>query len=469
VFLVGTFGAVRYDGKGTQVWMQSMAPGYDANVAAPDGAGGVFIGGHGQQDGWLARYDASGSQLWLIENDLQALGAYPAGAARDGSGGVFVGHDGSTGRGLSRISSSGALLWSGINVGFDITSVAYDGSSGFYVSTSGGWGKPIHSLDRYDSMGNILWHMTDPGNQASSFLVQDADGSGGVFVVGSTYRSTGGPHAGGSDAWIARYDAGGVQLWIRQLGSSLDDWGLTATADGAGGVYLAGATEGELGGANAGGYDVWLARYDSAGNQLWIQQFGSSGDDGASIPGWYGLESATDGSGGLYLGGATTGDLGGPNVGLSDAWLARYDSTCPTPEPYCVASSTSIPGCQATIAGLGTPSYANPTGFTISSGAVPGSNIGICFFGNHGRASNPFGTLGGQICVQGPVFRAAPKLSGGTKGNCDGVFNFTLQDLINKSPIVFAGAILNAQIWARDPANPDGFLLSDGLEFTVCP
>ena len=44
-----------------------------------------------------------------------------------------------------------------------------------------------------------------------------------------------------------------------------------------------------------------------------------------------------------------------------------------------------------------------------------------------------------------------------------------VQDLIDKSPIVFAGAIRNAEIWARDPTNADGYLLSDGLEFTVCP
>ena len=30
-------------------------------------------------------------------------------------------------------------------------------------------------------------------------------------------------------------------------------------------------------------------------------------------------------------------------------------------------------------------------------------------------------------------------------------------------------SVINAEIWARDPANPDGFMLSDGLEFTVCP
>ena len=112
---------------------------------------------------------------------------------------------------------------------------------------------------------------------------------------------------------------------------------------------------------------------------------------------------------------------------------------------------------------------ANPTGSTISSGAAPGSNIGICFFGNHERASIPFGTLGGQVCFQERVFRSKPKLSVGTKGNCGGQFTFTLQDLIDQSPIVFAETVLNAEIWARDPTNADGYLLSDGLTFAVCP
>ena len=40
---------------------------------------------------------------------------------------------------------------------------------------------------------------------------------------------------------------------------------------------------------------------------------------------------------------------------------------------------------------------------------------------------------------------------------------------INASPIITQGAVIHAEIWARGPANADGFLLSDGLVFTVCP
>ena len=46
--------------------------------------------------------------------------------------------------------------------------------------------------------------------------------------------------------------------------------------DGSGGVYVGGSTFGSLGGSNAGASDAWLARYDSLGNQLRILQFGTS-------------------------------------------------------------------------------------------------------------------------------------------------------------------------------------------------
>ena len=42
-------------------------------------------------------------------------------------------------------------------------------------------------------------------------------------------------------------------------------------------------------------------------------------------------------------------------------------------------------------------------------------------------------------------------------------------DLMTAPSGTAASATLHAQIWARDPANADGFLLSNGIEFTVCP
>ena len=107
---------------------------------------------------------------------------------------------------------------------------------------------------------------------------------------------------------------------------------------------MSGSTSGSLGGPNAGDADAWLVRYDSAGHQTWIRQFGTFVGDAA-------FACASDGSGGVYLSGATEGSLGGPNAGSYDAWLARYDGGL-TASRYCtpaVSNSTGQPGVLTAI------------------------------------------------------------------------------------------------------------------------
>jgi hypothetical protein len=144
------------------------------------------------------------------------------------------------------------------------------------------------------------------------------DGAGGAFVAGPTWGSLGGPNAWvRSDAWLARYDAAGDRLCIRQFGTNEHDWASALAPDGAGGAFVAGQTEGSLGGPNAGQIDAWLARYDAAGNRLSIRQFGTNASDWASA-------LAPDGAGGAFVAGQTQGSLGGPSAGGYDAWLARW-------------------------------------------------------------------------------------------------------------------------------------------------
>jgi hypothetical protein len=93
-------------------------------------------------------------------------------------------------------------------------------------------------------------------------------------------------------------------------------------SDGVGGVFVGGSTQGSLGGQNAGAYDPWLARYDGAGNLVWgPSQFGTASDD-------FAFAGAPDGGGGVYVAGRTRGSLGGLNAGQIDAWLARFGESC---------------------------------------------------------------------------------------------------------------------------------------------
>ncbi|MCH9057151.1 MAG: hypothetical protein IIB55_00830 [Planctomycetes bacterium] len=138
-------------------------------------------------------------------------------------------------------------------------------------------------------------------------------------VVGRTKGNLGGPNAGSGtwDAFVARYDENGNQVWIRQFGTAADDEALAVVVSRD--IIVAGRTRGSLGGPSAGNFDVFLAGYDFDGNQLWMRQFGSDGDDSARA-----LARASNSDGALVVGN-TTGSLGGPNAGASDVFLALCD------------------------------------------------------------------------------------------------------------------------------------------------
>jgi hypothetical protein len=281
----------------TQAWIKQIGdPNYSdrANACAQDASGGVYLAGGtesnlggplaGASDPWLARYDGAGNQLWIRQFGTGLVQVAVA-ATSDGAGGLYV--SGPTMGDLGGPSSGADDAW----------------------------------LARYDSAGNQLWIRQFGSSADDTPYFASADGSGGVYVGGWTYGSLGGTNPGGFDFWLARYDGAGNQLWVRQLGTSQHENGAAAAPDGSNGVYVCGWTTGSLAAPNTPGVgDAWLARYDSAGNQVWIRQFGTNADDGAA-------GAAPDGSGGVYVCGATGGSFGGPNAGFSDAWLARYDST----------------------------------------------------------------------------------------------------------------------------------------------
>ena len=74
------------------------------------------------------------------------------------------------------------------------------------------------------------------------------------------------------------------------------------TGDEEGNVYLTGQTSGNLAGfANAGGKDLFLAKYDSQGNQEWMHQWGTIEDE-------VGTEVSVDALGTLNLLGQMTAE-----------------------------------------------------------------------------------------------------------------------------------------------------------------
>ncbi len=173
---------------------------------------------------------------------------------------------------------------------------------------------------------------------------------------------------------------------------------------------------------------------------------------------------APDGGALAYQSEASTLDSGDTNSAW-DVFVWSPLSCATTVATYCTPSATSIPGCEALMWGQGSPNLHLPDGFEMHAAPVPGSKPGICFWGMDGPASIPFGSMGGRLCVAAPLHRTAPRWSSGTSGTCDGEFVFTLADLHPALPL---GVTAHAQVWFRDPANPDGYGLSNAIWFQTC-
>ncbi len=238
---------------------------------------------------------------------------------------------------LIKYDPNGTRLWQE-ELGTNKEDVAYsvavrkDGAGNFYVAgrTKGNIEDPGVKfggfdlfLIKYDATNAILWKKqlgTSQDDIASSVAV---DGAGNAYVVGKTngsFTAYGYTNAGGNDLFIVKYDVNGNVVWLRQIGTAADEEASSVVLDSVGNVYITGHTYGDLGGPNAGLADLFLIKYDANGNLLWTRQMGTASDDKG-----YGI--AADASDNIYVSGLTKGDLGGACAGLSDIFLSKYDSS----------------------------------------------------------------------------------------------------------------------------------------------
>jgi hypothetical protein len=154
--------------------------------------------------------------------------------------------------------------------------------------------------------------------------------SSGIYVAGSTDGTLPGQvSAGYDDAYVRKYDVDGDELWTRQFGSSSTyssafDYAHAITADSSG-IYIAGDAGGTLPGqTSAGGVDAFVRKYDAGGNELWTRQFGSSSIYLDDTDHAYAITAV---SSGIYIAGSAGGTLPGQTGAESrDAFVRKYDA-----------------------------------------------------------------------------------------------------------------------------------------------
>jgi hypothetical protein len=135
---------------------------------------------------------------------------------------------------------------------------------------------------------------------------------------------------------------------------------------------------------------------------------------------------------------------------------------------YCTALVSSS-GCTPSMGASGSPSLANPGGFSVRGVNLEQNQNGLMFFGTTGQNSSPF--FGGTLCVNGPLHRMSVKNAGGASA-CTGLISYTLAEMLAQptgGPLLVVGATVDCQVWFRDPPAAQTVGLANGLEFLICP
>jgi hypothetical protein len=144
-------------------------------------------------------------------------------------------------------------------------------------------------------------------------------------------------------------------------------------------------------------------------------------------------------------------------------------------ETYCTAGA-SASGCTALMDSSGEASASAPHGFTVIASGVEGAKDGLFFFGTNGKQANPWGNGTSYQCVKPPLKRTGVLVGTGTGGACNGHFGrdlnaFWCPSCPGAAANPTAGAMLQAQLWYRDPLSTSNqpTSLSDALEAYVGP
>jgi GH24 family phage-related lysozyme (muramidase) len=173
-------------------------------------------------------------------------------------------------------------------------------------------------------VGNALETLVDaPRHGAANKLAVDSHKN--VFACGTTRDNLdGNTNHGQDDAFLSKYSTDGTRLWTKLFGSAEVEKCSGLAVDSHDNVYIAGCTEGNVGGANVGICDVYLLKIDgSTGTVIFASQLGTNDDD---IPVDIALDHTPQEN--VYITGYTYGPLAGLTpIGRPDGFLLKFSST----------------------------------------------------------------------------------------------------------------------------------------------
>jgi hypothetical protein len=294
---------------------------------------------HGSSDGFMVKYDPSGTKIWARQFGTSGFDTATAVAA-DATGVYVAGYTerafpGKTHKGdfdgfVRKLTPSGDTVWtvqfgtkrsdgvSGIALGPDGLSVV--GSTWGTFADQHRHGNGDAFIMQFTTSGSRQW-VRQFGSTESDYGFGVAADPAGVVVTGLTLGSLPGQTSyGGFDAFVVAVAPDGTRRWTHQLGTAGNNDAFGASIFG-GVVYVSGSTEKALPGqTDHGSVDAFVRAYTTDGSGLWTRQFGTDKADAA-------VAVAADATG-IYVTGTTYGRFGHqPDRYRSDVFVRAFDAS----------------------------------------------------------------------------------------------------------------------------------------------
>jgi uncharacterized delta-60 repeat protein len=256
------------------------------NVTKTDGSNNIYIAGattngNGDYDILVAKYNSSGTQLWLQQYN-------GAGNANDMATGLYI-----------------------------------DGSGNVYITGTVTTATNIDIVTiKYNNIGTQQWLSTFNGSGSSIDCGADVtvDGSGNVYIAGSSMNAS-----GNYDVITIKYNNSGAQQWATPYDytAHLDDAGAKIAMDVTGKVVVSCVVK-----STATTYKYGVLKYNSSTGALASGSLGGTSSTGINQV----SDMVQDASGNIYLAGATpvTGqgynyDIIKLNSSLGVVWESTYN------------------------------------------------------------------------------------------------------------------------------------------------
>lgn len=339
-------------------------------------AGAYQTAHNNSDDGFIAKFNGAGVLQWAsyyggaqvdfgravatdASNDVYLAGYTEGSTILASAGGHQTVFAGTADLFLVKFNSTGARQWATYygGTGEDLfPDVATDPSGNVYlaaqtqsataISTAGAHqtvynGDDDVFLAKFNTAGVRQWGTYYGGTQTEKVACVATDPSGNIYFGGETNSAssiaTVGSHqsafGGLWDAFLAKFNTGGVRQWGTYFGGTAVDAARGATTDLSGNVYITGPTASANNIATIGAYqtslngqDAYLAKFNTIGENQWGTYYGGLGTE-------EGFGVATDALSSIYIAGVTasttliaTANGHQTTYGtLEDAYLAKFN------------------------------------------------------------------------------------------------------------------------------------------------